>query len=362
MNVSTRYPLSRAALALGLLALAAPLAGCSRKAEAAMEPAAPPVHVETATIKAEPVRSYLLVTGTLRGDRETDLAANAAGRVLATSFERGMEIKEGALLARLDTRAAALSVAEAQASAALARTQQESARRECDRYASLLAKGAVSAAENDQVADRCRTSGSSVAAAVARVQSAAQMVGDGLIRAPFSGVISERHVEVGQYVRQDSLVATIVSLDPLRLSFSVAEADVGRVQAGNAVRFAVPAFPGRSFEGTVRFVDARVRAASRDLLAEAIVPNADRTLRPGMFAAVSLDTGASPTPVVPREAILTREGRPHVFVVRGGHAEEGVLQLGDAQGAGFAVRRGLAEGDQVVVAPPAGLRNGQGVN
>jgi RND family efflux transporter MFP subunit len=339
------------------------LSGCGQSAEAATQasPPAVPIAVSSALVQRGEIPTSLRVTGTLRGERETDLAANAAGRVLATSFERGAEVSKGALLARLDTRAAAAHAAEASASVRLARVQKDSAQRECDRYAQLLELGAIPAAERDRVADQCRTSGDSVAAAEARAASASLAVIDGQIRAPFAGVVSVRHVEVGQYVRQDSPIATIVSLDPLRLEFSVPEADVAQIKAGGAVRFEVPAYPGRTFDGEIRFVDARVRAATRDLLAEATVKNPDRSLRPGMFASVALTTGTRPGPVVPTSAIVRHEERAHVFVVAGGKAEERVVQLGEAVAEGFAVKRGLGEGDVIVTAPPSTLRNGQAV-
>ncbi|WP_437483036.1 efflux RND transporter periplasmic adaptor subunit [Sorangium sp. So ce1014] len=350
-------------LLAALAALAAATAGCASKAsaESATEATAPPVRVETAAVREEPMPRSLALTGTLRGERQTDLAANAAGRVLETFVERGDEVKKGDLLARLDVRAAALTAAEAQANAALTRAQEETAKRECDRYRALLENGAISGVEHDRIADQCRSAPLSVAAAAARARAAAQSVGDGQIRAPFDGRVTERFVDVGEYVRHDSRVVALVSKGALRLSFTVPEASLAAVTTGGALTFSVPAYPGRSFPGTVRWIGAAVRETTRDLVAEAEVQDPDGALRPGMFASIALATGEAPGPVVPRSAILSKEGRAHLFAVVDRRIEERVVQIGVEKGDAVAVLRGVRAGDTIVMKPSEELQNGQAV-
>ncbi|WP_438006447.1 efflux RND transporter periplasmic adaptor subunit [Sorangium sp. So ce321] len=351
------------ARSLLLLALAASAAGCATKASAsdATEAAAPRVRVETAAVREAPMPRSLALTGTLRGDRETDLAANAIGRVLETFVERGAEVKKGDLLARLDVRAAALTAAEAQANAALTRAQEETARRECDRYRALLENGAISRAEHDRIADQCRSAPLSVAAAAARARAASQSVGDGQIRAPFDGVVAERFVDVGEYVRHDSRVVALVSKGALRLEFTVPEASLAAVKPGGALTFTVPAYPERSFPGTVRWIGAAVRETTRDLVAEAEVQDPDGALRPGMFASIALATGEAPSPVVPRSAIVPRAGRAHLFTVVDRRIEERVVQTGVEKGDAVAVLRGVRAGETIVIQPSEQLQNGQAV-
>jgi RND family efflux transporter MFP subunit len=272
-----------------------------------------------------------------------------------------MEVKKGDLLARLDVRAAALSAQEAAAQAALARTQRDTAKRECERYQSLLAQGAISQAEYDRISDQCHSSPLSVQAAEARAQSAAQVVGDGQIRAPFGGVVAERFVEAGQYVRQDTKIVSLVSVEVLRLELTVPEAHLAAVKQGGALTFTVPAFPGRTFTGTVKFVGATVRETTRDLVAEAEVENADRALRPGMFAAVSLLAGDAKVAVLPKAAIMMKEGNAHVFAVVDRRLEERVVQTDVEKDGVVAVVRGVRPGDKVVAKPSDALLNGQAV-
>ena len=346
--------------ALGLSALA----GCKPSPTEAAEPpaavsAAASVRTEPATLLDVP--KTLRLTGTLRGDREVDLAANATGRVLKISVERGMAVKPGQVLATLDVRAATLSAAEADAQARSVAAQNEQARDECSRYEKLKERGAVSDLEYQQKIIQCRTLPLSAQAATARAALAAQNVGDGIVRAPFAGIIAERSIEVGQYVRQDSKVATLVAVDPLRLELAVPEAEVSRVGLGAEVAFGVSAYPGRRFSGKIRYVSGVVRASTRDLIVEAVVDNPERALLPGMFADVELSVGSQQLPSVPRAALVTRDAQARLFVVQDGRVEERVVALGPALGERVAVLRGVGPNETVVVSDPEKLQNGPAV-
>lgn len=318
-----------------------------------------PIAVETREVKSVEVPTTLRLTGTLRGDRETELAANAQGRVTSTSVERGQEVKANEVLAKLDVRAAALGAAEARAQVETARSQVDQAKKECERYEQLNQKGAVSALEYDKVMAQCRTLPHSVEAATARASLAAQNVGDGVIRAPFPGLVTERSIEVGQYVRQETRVVTLVSIDTLRLELAVPEAEVAQAKVGAKVLFRVVAYPGKVFEGTVRFVSGALRPATRDLVVEALVENKERLLRPGMFANVELVTGSRSLPAVPRASVRAEGGTSRAFFVAGGRVEERLLTLGPDAGDLVSVVRGAALGDRVAVGKLEDLSNGR---
>lgn len=353
------------ALALGSVSLAG-ISGCKSSSAdvgpaSAQAPAAAPVQVQTEAVALVEVPKTLRLTGTLRGNREADLAANATGRVLSVGIERGAQVKPGAVLATLDVRAATLTASEARAQAASARTQQDLARDECDVYAKLKERGALSDLEYSQRVAQCKVLPLTAEAATARAELAAQNVGDGIIRAPFAGIIAERFIEVGQYVRQDSKVATIVSLDPIRLELAVPEAEVSKVNQGAVVSFGVSAYPGRRFEGKIRFISGVVRSSTRDLVVEALVENQERLLLPGMFADVELTVGSQQLPSVPKAAVLQSEEQSRLFVVANGRVEERVVAIGPAIGERVAVVRGVAVNDRVVASDPGKLTNGQTV-
>jgi len=331
------------------------------EADAGVSPLDKPIAVTAAPVTEVEVPTTLRLSGTLKGNRETDLAANAAGRVVATQIERGASIKPGQVLAKLDVRAAALSAVDARAQAASAQAQHETAQGECARYEQLKKTNAVSAQEYDRVMAQCRTLPLTVQAASARAQLAAQNVGDGVVRAPFAGVVTERYVEVGQYVRQDSRIVTIVSLDPLRLELTVPEADVGLVKMGANVNFTVAAFPNRQFSGEIRFVSGALRSSTRDLVVEAVVQNSDKLLLPGMFADVELTTGTQKLPSVPNAAVLQRDGHSRAFFLIDGRLEERILSLGPLAGERKSVLKGAALNEQVALGPFEPLANGQRV-
>jgi membrane fusion protein, multidrug efflux system len=363
-NLEARVTWLRVTTCALALASAGLPSGCRRGADEAAgvnAPAAVSVSVKTEPISSVEVPKTLRLTGTLRGNREADLAANASGRVLSVAIERGVQVKLGQSLATLDVRSATLSATEARAQAASARAQEEQAQDECGRYAKLKERGAISDLEYQDKVTQCRTLPLSAEAATARAALAAQNVGDGVIRAPFAGIVAERFIEVGQYVRQDSKVATIVSLDPIRLALAVPEAEVARVAEGAVVNFGVSAYPERRFSGKIRFVSGVVRASTRDLVVEALVDNSERLLLPGMFADVELTVGSQKLPSVPQGALVTRDDQSRLFVVADGRLEERVVALGPSLGERVSVVRGVKLNERVVVSDPSQLRNGQAV-
>ncbi len=302
----------------------------------------------------------LRLTGSLRGAQETDLAANVAGKVIKTEVERGQHVKQGDLLAQVDVKSAQLALAEARVSVATSETQQEISKSECERYEKLKKSGAVSELEYDQVTAKCRTAPLSVEAARARQSIAAKNVGDGIIRSPFTGVVTERHVEVGEYVQASSTVVSLAVVDHLRLIFSVPEKNFPDVKVGALVQLKVAAYGDTVFTGKVSHVSGAVRA-TRDIVVEAAVENPEQKLLPGMFCDVELTTGEDEVPSVPTTAVFSENGKQNVLVVEDGMLVQRVVQTGPAVGARTAVRAGLTLGEKVVTTYESSLKNGQKV-
>jgi membrane fusion protein (multidrug efflux system) len=343
------------------LALAVLVAGCSRSSAATAEakPAAvTKVHVQTALVAEQAVPKVLRLTGTLSSNERTDLAANASGRVVRTFVERGDHVAQGALLAQLDARSAALSRAEAEANVTSATEQLKNVRADCQRYQGLLAKGAITQQEYDKQTTSCSTQAASEEAARARAAEAAQTVTDSAIRAPFAGVVAERFVHVGDYVHADTRVVTLLVDDPLRLELTVPEPNIASVHPGLTVSFQTVAVPGRVFQATIKYMGGEIREATRDLVVEAVTDNHDHALLPGMFVTVDLPVGTVTLPVVPAGAVVHHDESDSVFAVVDGHLEERVVQLGAKTDDSVAIADGVKKGDQVVVSPPPGAVDG----
>jgi membrane fusion protein (multidrug efflux system) len=320
------------------------------------------VAVETASVVEREVPITLLVAGTLKANQESDLAANASGQVTRTMVERGSYVARGQAVAQLDVRIATLSASEAEANVETARTQKAAAQAECARYDRLFQRGIITQQEYDRQTTSCKTATSSTAAAETHVALARETLSNGTVRAPFPGLVSERYVAIGEYVMPSTRVAHIVDIDPLRLELTVPEQSMGAVKQGLRVEFEVAAFPGRNFGGVVHYIGPAVRAATRDLVFEALVPNKDKLLRPGLFATARLDAGLTRLPVVPRAA-LKEDGettRAFVVVADGGrkHVEERLVQLGPALGDEAAIQKGLSAGERVVARPTEQVSDG----
>jgi RND family efflux transporter MFP subunit len=355
MNQSNLLRITSLVLLLG--ATAPFVIGCENAKATIEVPQDLAVSVNTSVVTLLKTPRRLRLTGTLRGEKETDLAANVAGRLLKTAVERGQSIEEGALLAQVDTRAAQLALQEAHVSVATSEAQEKINESECERYEKLKSAGVVTDLEYDQVTAKCKTAPLNLKAARARQSIAAKNVGDGMIRAPFSGVITERYVEVGEYVQASSRVVSLAKVDELRAVFSVPEKHFPDIKDGAEVLVHVAAYGTESFVGKVAHVSGAVRD-TRDIVVEAIIPNKDHRLLPGMFAEVELTIGTENLPSVPKSSSFEQNDKMNVFVVNEKQLEQRVIAISGEIGDRLVVLRGLKEGDKVVEKPDASLKNG----
>jgi RND family efflux transporter MFP subunit len=199
----------------------------------------------------------------------------------------------------------------------------------------------------------------SLQAARARIALARKAVADTVVRAPFSGVIAERLVSVGDYVTKGMKVAVVVRVNPLRVMLTIPEQFVSTVGVGQAVDFEVDAYPGRRFTGTVKYISPALQADRRALTVEAVVPNASGDLKPGLFATARLEQSAkTPGVVVPAAAVQTSAGTSRVFVLMNDHVEERIVVTGQVVGDLVEITKGLAAGEKVATTNLGKLNDG----
>jgi len=347
-------------------ALLLTLAACKKPAEdpTAAQPkeaTLPAVAVETADVQHEKMPRYLTLTGSVMADKQSEVAANVAGRVATTYIERGQPVKAGAVLAIVDSKAAGFQAAAAMAQSQAAETQVAAARQDCDRADTLFKQGAMAKAEYDRQKSQCTAQLFQANAARANADLAGKLAGDTVIRAPIDGIVGERYVNVGEYVQPASKVASLFAVDPVRVSISVPERAVAQVQPGQTLDLTVSAYEGRTFPATVKFVSPALRAGTRDLIIEASAENKDLALKPGMFATVLLATGEEEQPTVPVEAIKSEGTIKRMFLAREGQAYEMVVRTGVVKDGRIAVLEPLQAGAKVIVKPPPGLRDGASI-
>ena len=344
------------------------LSGCSRSAAESSAPSrppaspsgeAPPVAVKIVSSHELKVPRVLTLSGTLIGSEESDVAAGAAGKILATYVERGSVVKKGAVLVRLDARALDAQAREAQAQLGSLKAQQAQAILDCERTDQMFKKGAIAKADYDRAQTACQTTKWSVSAAEARRTLTAEALRDTEIRAPFSGLVVERKVSAGEYVRVDSQVVTLVAVDALRVELTVPESDVTQIRQGMTVEFHTTAGAGGAgHKGKIRYVGPSVRRQTRDAIIEALVDNVGHDLRPGMFVTAKLALGEQSLPAVPESAVRAEGVLRHVFVAQGGRLEDRLVQAAETQNGQVPILSGLKAGEPVVADLTPDLRDG----
>jgi membrane fusion protein (multidrug efflux system) len=333
----------------------------------------------------QPISRFIRVTGTLTAEEQANVAAETSGRVVSTPVERGTAVSQGAELIRLSAVETEASVKEAEANAAqiearLAQTGSGSfdvsrvpevanaranfalAESEFARIEKLLAERVVSQSEYDQrktqvEAARQQWESAKNAAeqqyqalqgARARVTLARKAASDTIVRAPFSGLVAQRMVSTGDYVTRGTKVAEVVRITPLRIELTVPEQFVADVKVGQPVSFTVDAFNGRTFEGKVRYVSPSLRADQRALTVEAVVPNANAELKPGMFAtALIQQPNKEQAVLVPSVAVRVISGTSRVFVIAGDHVDERIVTTGQVLDPLVEITAGLKTGERI---------------
>ena len=378
------------------------LTGCGSteaKLPAKAEEAPKPIPVSLVTAGERNVPSTLDVTGTLMADAQTDIASEIEQRVVEVLIERGQYVNAGQVVARMDDRDARNQLHEAEATEAQIReklglmsgqtfdplktpevrqAQATMERAEVDfkRFAQLVEDGAVSRAEHDlrradylssraqyeTSVNQMRQLYQSLLAQKVRVAMGRKAVEDTIIRAPFSGVIAEKAANIGRYTKKGDRIATIVRVDPLRIELAIPEGAVAAVRKGQKVSFSVQSYPDRQFEGAVAYVGPAVRAESRALVVEAIVPNPMAQLQPGLFATARIELPAArPSVVVPAGAVKGEGGVFKLFVARNDRAEARIVQVGREAGGSVEILRGLGAGERVVSPQATGLADGASI-
>jgi membrane fusion protein (multidrug efflux system) len=351
----------RFAVPVALVALAG--AGCKKQEIAAPKTVDADAPVAVSLVAAHEVKAPRLVmlSGTLIGSEEADVAAGAAGKVIATYVERGSVVKKGAVLARLDSRAATAQAAQAAADAEASKIQAQQSKLDCERTEQMFSKGAISKADYDKAHTACEASKWTVSSAEARKTLTAEALKDTEIKAPFSGMVVERAISPGEYVLPATKVATIVDTDSLRVEITVPEADVALVKQGMMIDFRTSgsgAGGDKLYHGKIRYVGPAVRRQSRDAIVEAVFANEKKELRPGMFVTARLALGEQSLPAVPAKAVRADGQLRHVFVAAGGRLEDRLVQAGEPVDGAIPIVSGIKPGEQVVAELTPDVRDG----
>ena len=404
-------------LLLAVVAAAA-LGACKRSSGQSNVPAnASPtpviVQVSTAAAVTRQLPQFFEGTGSLAANQQTDVAPEAAGKVAAVGVDIGSFVRRGQMLVRLEDADFKDRVQQAQAQldqakatlrqneakiglrpgqkfnpenvpeVAAARAALDLAEKNLRRYEKLVESGDVSRAaydqqksQRDQLAEQRQAlvhQAQQNYAAVGNSQAAVDMAQTQLslakrnltytvVTAPMAGYISDRPADIGEYISPQQKVATIVSLNPLRVRIDVPEQAIPQIHVGESVSVTVSAYADRSFAGHVARVSPSVTTTSRTLTVEADVDNPNAELKPGQFATIRiLLPKSAPALLVPQRALRTISGATYVFVIKNGFAQQRLVQTGQTEGDLVELKSGIAADEVVATSNVDQLSDGAAV-
>jgi len=348
-------------------------------AEAGAKMVPPPETVTTMVVEPADWKQALTATGTLSPVQGVTVGAETPGRVKRIDFESGAQVQAGDILVQVDAASETAQLASAEAAAELARATLE-------RRKELGKRQIVSPADIDAAAAQAKE-------ASAQVNIVRAAIAKKSIRAPFTGRLGLRQVNVGQILREGDPIVSLQTLDPIYVDFPVPQQRLARIATGMTVRVGTDAAPGESFEGRITAISPEVDSATRQLRVRAQVANARELLRAGMFVNVDvlLPEQKSVLPIAASAIVYAPYG-DSVFVVEksadrastsaskgtqsaagsvpaNGRPDEKTplvlrqqfVRLGEKRGDFVAIEEGLKPGETVVTSGVFKLRSGMPV-
>jgi membrane fusion protein (multidrug efflux system) len=300
--------------------------------------------VEAIAAVADTVVDAISATGAIEAVQSIELRPDIEGRLKEVLVREGTEVRRGTPLFKVDDGELIHQVARLEAERDLAQQAMKRAR-------DLIEQEALSPADLDEAEANARSTQAQYELQKLRLERT-------VVLAPFSGIVGERLVSVGDYVTTSTRLTTVQTVDPQRAAFQVPERYADRLAEGQRVTFRVAAV-AKEFTGTVDFVDPVVQLPSRTITVKARVNNPARDLKPGMFVEASLATGVrTDAVVIPEDAILPLEGATYVWVIAEDKAARRAVELGVRTPGFVEVLEGLEAGEVVVVGGLERLRDG----
>jgi RND family efflux transporter MFP subunit len=306
---------------------------------------------DIARVRRETIEEGIPITGDLNPIATIDVRARIEGDLVGVLVREGQRVREGQLLARLESSEQESAHASADADRVAAESELATAQWNLDQTSELYKAGAVSELDFKTAQQTVTTARARLAAAQSRVRASSSLLRDTRVIAPTSGIIATRHIDNGEHVSRGEELFTLVRSDVLELVAAVPARQANAVRVGQTVHFAAG---GRDFDGRVARVSPTVDPSSRSVSVYVQIPNADGGLRGGTFA-----TGRVVSRVVPRTLVVStsavrqssENGRPFVYRLAGNELDIANVQLGvvDERAGVAEVLSGLSEGDRVVV-------------
>lgn len=318
----------------------------------------PPTVVTAAAATSETWTNTLSAPGSFEAVQGVTVSAEMPGKIAKIEFEAGQMVKAGDLLVQLDTTTEQAQLRAAEATAALAKAN-------LDRARELRQSSTNSPAELDAADAQAKQ-------AIAQAEAIRAVIAKKTIVAPFAGRLGLRLVNLGQILREGDAIATLQTMSPIYVSFSLPQQHLPQLSVGSVVRVTADAAPGQTFEGKVTAINSEVDTATRNVRAQATLDNSGEKFRPGMFANVEIVLPTSENVLaIPVTAVLYAPYGDSVFVVESKKDEasgktqqvlrQQFIRLGAPRGDFVSVVDGLKPGEQIVTSGVFKLRPGTAV-
>jgi len=339
---------TRARAVCAAVLAAALLLGCAGE-ESGQGSRARQVPVSVQDVKPRTLRVTIRGIGTLRAREVVEVRPEISARVTEITFVEGDAVSPGDVLFRLDDRKLRRQEQAWQARLNAAEVRRDNAERRLARFEPLAETKAVSGDERDQVETELEAARAQVRELEADLERIRENLQDATIRAAFQGKMSERHVDVGDFVDVGEHLATLYGIAPLEVAFTVSERFMGLVREGQEVDLQVDAYPDDTFSGHVHYVSPAVAESTRDLTVKARIESTNGKLKPGAFAStvVTVETRAD-RPVVPERSLVATRTGYIVYVVEDGTARRRAVEIGVREPGIVEILDGVTIGERVV--------------
>lgn len=348
-------------LVLIVAVLAGPLFLIKKAQIDTMKAAQRPVMTETVTatdVAAQTWETIVSATGTVAPVQGVMVSAEVPGKVTKIAFESGSVVKAGDLLIQLDTSTEEAQLRAAEATAALAQANLQRAH-------DLRTSNTNSPAELDAADAQAKQ-------ASAQADNLRAVIAKKTVKAPFTGRLGLRSVNLGQIVKEGDPIAALQTLDPIYVNFSVPQQQLAQMGSGMTVRLTTDASPGKPIEGKITAINAEVDPATRNIRVQATIPNTDERLRSGMFANVEVILPQkNEVLAIPATSVLYAPYGDSVFTIEEQKDEktgethqilrQQFVRLGATRGDFVAIVDGLKAGQKVVTSGVFKLRAGMPV-
>jgi membrane fusion protein, multidrug efflux system len=321
------------------------------------------VPIEAGIVQRSAAQAAISVTGSIQGVKEASISAKATGRIEVLPVKDGDYIESGQLLAKIDSRELEAQYLQAKANMTSAQANLANAARNYTRIQSLAQQGAISQQQLDTAQTQYDVAKAQTAQNTANVQLLEAQVANTSVVAPFSGYVARRSLSQGEMVSPGTILLAVVDLSKVKIEVFVSEQDIGKIQIGQPATFTVDAYHGQTFTGKVAEISPAADLKNRSFKVRIEAENTERKLKSGMFArAEIIYARKAEAYIVPKQAVIEKNGKPFVFVVKNDQVEQRAIATGLVYEQTIEIVTGIQAGEIIATFGHDTLKNGDKVS